>query len=421
MEDSPMPRSPPDEKRKRQPPNKRQLNNLLLKSLQAERPAVPFLIWDTKQDRLAVRVETSGFTSYKFIYSRHGRPRWFNVGSVKKIGLQDARDICKTLAVEVAAGKDPQANKTAVLSNGTFEELASLYRAHAKKKNKSWQSTDDLVQKHLVKPWGKKQAASIVRKDVKHMMARIEETPILANQVLASASAIFTWAIKEELSDIKINPCSMIDRNSTKTAKSDRKLSDSEIPKFWTAFENDVGLVEGLALKMILLTGQRAGEVRYMRSEHIGADGWWQMPGAPDTKLNWPGTKNGQTHSVFLPTAAQQIIKGLDRTGMLFAGARGTVPVNGLDRDMRDICKTLGIENRATPHDLRRTHSSAVAKLFSRDAMNRITNHKEGGIGDIYDAADYADENKKIMETVAAKFMALIDGGDGAANFGKAV
>jgi hypothetical protein len=35
--------------------------------------------------------------------------------------------------------------------------------------------------------------------------------------------------------------------------------------------------------------------------------------------------------------------------------------------------------------------------------MNRVTNHKEGGIADVYDRHRYQDENKRIMETVAAE------------------
>ena len=44
------------------------------------------------------------------------------------------------------------------------------------------------------------------------MMARIE-APIAANQTLAAVSAIFTWAIKEEM--LPANPCKLVDRNQT--------------------------------------------------------------------------------------------------------------------------------------------------------------------------------------------------------------
>ena len=39
--------------------------------------------------------------------------------------------------------------------------------------------------------------------------------------------------------------------------------------------------------------------------------------------------------------------------------------------------------------------------------MNRIQNHKEGGIGSIYDRHSYADENKRIMEAVAKRLLSL--------------
>jgi integrase len=184
---------------------------------------------------------------------------------VDAIGLAAARKLAGKIMVEVAEGKDPQADRKAERTSGTFGELVLQYRDHAMKKNKSWKQADALVQKHLVPKWGKLKAADVARSDVKAMMARID-APIVANQTLAAASAIFSWAIKEESAGVKINPCWKVDRNET-TAR-ERILSDSEIPKFWAAFDN-VGLVEGAALKMILLTGQRPGEVAHMRTEHL--------------------------------------------------------------------------------------------------------------------------------------------------------
>ena len=83
-------------------------------------------------------------------------------------------------------------------------------------------------------------------------------------------------------------------------------MSESEIKKFWPAFD-DAGLMQSTALKMILLTGQRPGEVVRMRREHI-ADGWWTLPGEPVPSLKWPGTKNGENHRVWLPAPAQQLL-----------------------------------------------------------------------------------------------------------------
>jgi integrase len=80
-----------------------------------------------------------------------------------------------------------------------------------------------------------------------------------------------------------------------------------------------------------------------------------------------------------------------------------------LDEAMRTICAKLGGE-RATPHDLRRTFSTTVTGLgFGRDALNRVTNHREGGIASVYDRHGYADENKRVMEATAARIMALAE------------
>jgi integrase len=376
------------------------------------RQAKPYLDWDTKQDKLAVRVQPSGHKSFKFIYSRHGRPRWYSIGD-SNIGIAKARKAAVKLLDKVNDGGDPAADKKAKRSAGTFEELSLAYverYASTAQGNKSWKQADALVKKHLAK-WGKLKAADITRSDVNAMMTRIK-APIVANQTLAAASAIFSWAIKKEEAGIKINPCIGIDRNDTNDRE--RILSDSDISKFWNAFENDI---EGLALKTILLTGQRPGEVCHMRTEHI-KDGWWEMPGDPMAALEWPGTKNALSHRVWLPKVVQDMIAGLEPTGFVFAAPRAGA-IQSLAAAMRRICKQLeiGEDDRATPHDLRRTFGTKVTGLgFGRDAMDRILNHKKSKKGkkkvtDIYDRHVYAPQDKIIVEAVAANTMALIDGG----------
>ena len=42
--------------------------------------------------------------------------------------------------------------------------------------------------------------------------------------------------------------------------------------------------------------------------------------------------------------------------------------------------------------------------------MNRVTNHKEGGIADVYDRHRYERENREIMETVARHIVSIAEG-----------
>ena len=137
------------------------------------------------------------------------------------------------------------------------------------------------------------------------------------------------------------------------------------------------------------------------------------MPGEPIAIIGWPGLKNAQSHRVWLPKPVQDLLAampdGNGSTGFVFSSPRGR-PITKLDDAMRSTCIKLGIE-RATPHDLRRTHGSTITALgFGRDAMNRIQNHREGGIASVYDRFSYETENKHVMETVANKIMALVEG-----------
>ena len=379
---------------------KRRLTELGVRKARPEKAA--YLIWDTLQRGLALRVQPTGSRSWVVVYSRYSRPRWLHLGKADAIALGDARMLAAKAMLNVAEGKDPAADKKAERGAGTFADLASKYvEQYAKKHNKSWKQAAALVNRFALPRWGKLQAASITSADVKAMMAKIE-APIIANQTLAALSAIFSWGVREEV--VAANPCKLVERNPTKSRE--RVLSQSELPSFWQAF-NKLDPVRGAALKAILLLGQRPGEVIHMRREHL-KDGWWEMPGEPAN--GWPGTKNADSHRVWIPKPAQELLadSGPSTTGFVFADPHGG-PINRVDHAMRSICAKLKLE-RATPHDLRRTHGSTITAMgFGRDAMNRVQNHKEGGIADVYDRHRYETETKTIMESVAAKIMALVE------------
>jgi integrase len=386
--------------RAKRAPRKRQLTALYVQRIKPEEDR--FLVWDMKQHGLALAVEPTGARAWKCIYSRHGRARWLHLGSAGAIALGDARTLAAEAMLQVARGRDPQAERKAERGSGTFADLAHRYlEEHAKKVNKSWQQADALITRYVLPRWAKLAATTITRGDVKAMLARID-APVLANQVLAATSAIFTWAVREELAPA--NPCKLVPRN--KVASRERVLAESELPRFWEQF-GKAG-TQGAALKAILTLGQRPGEVTNMRVEHI-KDGWWELPGAPVAGI-WPGTKNGQSHRVWLPAAVRDLIGNGTGAGFVFAGPRGR-PIGGLDAVMRELCRKLELAEAVRPHDLRRTHGSTITRLgFGRDAMNRIQNHREGGIADVYDQHRYETENKRIMEAVAAELMRLAEG-----------
>jgi len=162
-----------------------------------------------------------------------------------------------------------------------------------------------------------------------------------------------------------------------------------------------------------MLLRQRSGEVAAMRWQDI-QDNWWTLPGSADA--TWPGTKNKQTHRIWLPEPAQSILAllGKEESGYVFGG--NTPP--RLTVVMRGIVSQLGYPaGSVRPHDLRRAHASTITALgFGLDAMNRVLNHKEGGISSVYDRHHYSAENKRVMEAVASHLLALATGQRAASN-----
>jgi integrase len=384
-----MPRPRRDQTPARKP-QRRKLTDAFVRQVPApEREPDTWI--DTLAPALQLRVHPTGHRTWRVSYRVSGQPTYYTIKGL--LLVEDARRKARKVLVQVDDGLDPAAERRAEKrGQGSFAELADRYRDEfAKTRNKSWKRARRIVERVALPAWGNRQAASITMEDVERLIGRID-SPSSANGALDNISAIFNWAVKKKRI-LAVNPCSGIDRHEVTSRE--RIASDSEIPKLLAAFEK-AGM-RGLVLKTILLTGQRGGEVRYMRREHL-RDGWWEMPGPPVPELGWPGTKNGHNHRVWLPQPVQKIIRELgdEPTGFVFTS------VHNIANAMRDICSELGITEKITPHDLRRTHGSTITGLgFGRDAMNRVQNHREGGITDVYDRHDYSGENKRIMEKVA--------------------
>jgi integrase len=376
-----------------------------------KREAAPFNVWDTGMRGLVLRVQPTGHRAFKFVYSHRNRPRWIHIGDAD-IGLREARRIAAKHLAAVAEGRDPLTEARSRREAGTFGDLADKYlELKAKPENKSWGQARSLVEKYLFPRWKNLDAGTITLCDVLAVVDPLRmRAPVQANQVLAAASAVFSWGVKRGM--VPLNPVRGVDRSKTTSRARKLEADHGEYKRFWDALPS-VGLARSSALKMILLTGARPGEVSHMRLEHV-RDGWWIQPGKPDRELGWPGTKNGEDHKVWLSSPALDVLSELETyggsTGYVFATASGR-PVTGLGEAMQGICKTTGME-AIRPHDLRRSFASTVTKLkLGRDAMDRLLNHKPANrdVTNTYDRTDYSDDDRAAWEAVASRVMTLVE------------
>jgi integrase len=407
--------------------NKRRLNNIFLKGLgarAAREKRSPYLIWHEKMPGLALQVRPSGRMFWKVIYRRHRRPRWFTIGEYNDhlLNLGHAEEQALNVLLSVKQGRDPQDDKLLQRSWGTLTteysrmerrkdqrsgevETEAGYLVALRKKNKSWPQTDKLMRNILLREWGNLKPAEVSRGDVKRLLDRYDERPSMRNALLAAASGFFSYLVDKEL--LAINPCHGVKSAATKGHRT-RHLQHDEVQKFWRALDEEG--IPGLALRMVLVTSARPGEVSLMRTEHVSADGrWWEQPGDPVPELGWRGTKNHITHRVFLPEPARAIIKEIGADGFVFGGPRGG-PVVALDRVMRRIYAKLEIPE-ITPHDLRRSWATFAGELEAPDELiERALNHSIRGEGKTYNQHKYDAAKQRLSEAVAARIMALVQG-----------
>jgi hypothetical protein len=157
------------------PLNKRKLTPL--DGVKLRPKAKTFLVWDTLERGLCLRVQPTGHRSYKFVYHHKGRSRWVTIGPTDVVSLSEARQEATRLRLAVHEGKDPAAQRRAASTSGdTFAAIAHRYvEEFAKRKNKSWKQASNLVERYVLPHWADHDASTISRSDVRAMLAKIDK------------------------------------------------------------------------------------------------------------------------------------------------------------------------------------------------------------------------------------------------------
>lgn len=91
-------------------PRRHRFNHDYITKLRPE--TKPFNVWDTLQRGLVLIVQPSGFRSFKVVYSKFGKARWFHIGDIP---LADARRVAGEIRLASALGDDPVADRRAAL------------------------------------------------------------------------------------------------------------------------------------------------------------------------------------------------------------------------------------------------------------------------------------------------------------------
>lgn len=208
----------------------------------------------------AVRRTATGNTAFIFNYSFQGRDRRMTIGGHPAWSVAAAREQAKALRRTVDAGQDPLGQKEAARSELTLTQLWGRYTEEVLlRKAASTQRNERSVWDRMILPQlGRKRLSEIEPVDIDRLHDRISaKTPVQANRCLASLRHVFSTAMRWKL--IGESPVSSGLKN--RESGRERYLSQDERKRLLAALDNRPDTASTLAIRFLLLTGARRGEV----------------------------------------------------------------------------------------------------------------------------------------------------------------
>ena len=386
-----------------------------------------------------MRVGTSGKRSWFWLYRFQGQQRRITYGTYPEMSLADAGLAHATAKQKLEQGIDPAPEKIAQnISERTAPTVAELceeyLERHARKHKKSAGQDERTIKAEIVPAFGKRKAKSVTRRDIIKLLDRIEDrgAPVMRNRTASLLSKLFLFAMDRGIVDA--SPAVSIRRLPEQPR--DRFLSMQEIHEFWHGLESaKMSPQVRTALRLLLVTGQRRGEVAGLQRDEIDdAERIWMLPGER--------AKPGRPNIVPLSDMAMQLISQADENRVkpppvrpnrkdrkpydptpspwLFPSTIGRKPVNpeALTRAFNRCRTELELQDVCV-HDLRRTFRTWHAEIGTpKDIVQALMNHSPRDVTDrVYNRSVLLTRKSDAMDrwanwldlVVAGKFKAAAE------------
>lgn len=376
-------------------------------------------VWDEARRGFGVRVSPRGVKSFIWVYHFQGKPRRLTFGTYPSLTLADAGlklvEAKQLLDRGVDPGAGAVAERTAERHAETVDELVDSYLdRYAKPRKRSASEDERMLRKDVLPRWAGRKTKNITRRDVVRLLNEIVDrgAPIQANRTLTILRRMFRFAVGQAI--IEVSPCDNVETPSAENQR-DRVLSEEEIRLLWrtlstASMEPNVRRI----LRLMLLTGQRKGEVLGLHQHEIDHDkGLWVLPARR--------AKNGREHRIPLSVLARLILAEAppNESGYVFPSKLTGQPYHGQSIDHatrylfnpRPISKAkkrpqqktppplAGLMERFTPHELRLTVATRMRELgISRGDVKMVLNHVETDVTSRYDRYDGLAEKRRALD-----------------------
>jgi integrase len=293
--------------------------------------------WDSEIPGFGVRVTAAGATSFILDYRISGRQRRYTIGRYPELTVAAARVEAGKLRTRIREGHDPMEERNQGRLEPTLEDLATEYMESGAegKKRPSTRRNDQLMLNSILLPrLGKRRLKAIGRQDIEKLHSSMKATPYQANRVLELLSVMFNYAIKEKIG--VDNPVRGIE--AFPEAKRECWLTVEDLQRFREALDCYADQNAANALRLLMLTGSREGEVLKAEWEEFDlARGVWTKPSHH--------TKQKKLEHIPLSAPALKLLENMapkNPTGPLFPGANGKARTT-LRRPWVQACKAAGL------------------------------------------------------------------------------
>jgi len=309
------------------------------------------------------------------------------IGRYPVITLGQAREKAKTILAERTLGKHRP-------NNISWKNALVLFLTEVEGSTRPRTFKEHMRALKRYFPFGDTKLPDITKQDVMAKLARLKNTPSQQKHAAVYIKIFFNWAIDEGY--LETNPIASFKQGKAKRRK--RVLTDDELFAIWNAAGEIGGLFGGI-VRLILLTGQRRGEIAglldtfYSHNQHTVI-----LPGTL--------TKNHLEHTFPVGPLAIEIInervRAPERWGHFLFPCRTSdeKPFNGWSKSKRELDKIARIAPW-TLHDLRRTFRTGLGRLGVRpDIAERLVNHvsARSEMEETNDLYTYLPEMREAME-----------------------
>lgn len=389
----------------------------------------------TDASGLSLFVAPNGTKSWHFRYSWHGKQPRMSLGTYPEISLKDARELRDQARTLVAKGIDPRSQrreeKRAAASDAvkTFEVVANEWHAFkaprlvAAKKGAAYQSRFYL-EKDLIPALGKIPVADVKRSDVLEAVRRVEKRAALnsARKCRAWLNEIFRFAIASGYLDM--NPAADLDIVAAKEppVKHNPMLRQRDLKAFLHTLGGfDCAGYTKSAIRILLLTGVRTGEVRHATAAQFDLDAaLWTIPPEGVKQLRkMIRTKEGGEIPPYLVPLSRQAVEEVRKVHQLTGGYKLLIagrndpskPIS--DNTVNAALKRMGYEGKLTGHGIRATISTALNEMgYNEDWIEAQLSHASSSkVRKTYNHAEYVEQRRVMMQEWADYLDALESAG----------